>query len=54
MAARRRPVNKNDAKKPFVTKDSDNHTSETHITGVYTPMHFHMPWPQVLQHNVYT
>ena len=27
-------VNKNDAKKSFVTKASDNLTYETHITGV--------------------
>ena len=31
-------VNKNDAKKLFVTKTSDNHTSETYVTGVYTPI----------------
>ena len=34
--ARRRSVNKNDAKKPFAAKASDNHASETHVTGVYT------------------
>ena len=36
----RMPVNKNDAKKTFVTNPSDNHTSETHTTGVYTPICF--------------
>ena len=30
-------MSKNDAKKPLVTKASENHTSETHVTGVYTP-----------------
>ena len=29
-------VKKNEAKKPFVTKASKNHSSETHITKVYT------------------
>ena len=32
----RRPVIRYHAKKPFVTKASDNNTSETHVTGVYT------------------
>ena len=30
-------VSKNDPKKSFVTKVSNNHISETHITRVYTP-----------------
>ena len=33
MDARRASINKNDAKKTFVTKASDNHTPEIH--GVY-------------------
>ena len=27
----------NDAKKTLLTKVSDNHTSETHVNGVYIP-----------------
>ena len=38
MDAKRRSVNKNDATKALATKASVNHTSETHVTGVYTPM----------------
>ena len=41
-------VNKNDAKKPFVTKSSDNFTSENHVTGVYTPICLHTVWPSML------
>ena len=37
MDAWRRLFNKNNAKKSFVTKTLDNHTSETQVTGVYTP-----------------
>ena len=41
MDARRRPINKNNAKKPFVTKASDNHAAEPHVTEVYTPICSH-------------
>ena len=41
MNARRRSVNENDAKKPFIINASDNHASETHVTGVYTTLCFH-------------
>ena len=41
MDARRRSIIKNDAKKLFVTKASDNHASETHTTGVYILICFH-------------
>ena len=40
MNARRRSVNKYDSKKPFVVQGSNNHTSETYVTGVYTPIDF--------------
>ena len=36
-------MNKNDAKKPFVTNASDNCTLETHVTGVLSPICSHMP-----------
>ena len=32
-----------------VTKASDNHTSKTYVTGVYSPAYFHMLWSQILQ-----
>ena len=54
MNATRSSVIKNDPKKPFVTKASDNHTSETCIAGVYTPLILRMLWPHVLQLNLYT
>ena len=38
---RRMSFNKSDAKKPFVTKASDNPTSKTHVTGVYTAICSH-------------
>ena len=38
MDARIRLVNTNDAKKPPVTKASDNPLSETKVTGVYNPI----------------
>ena len=37
MDVKYRSVNKNGVKKPFVTKASDYHTSETHVTGVIHP-----------------
>ena len=37
MDTTRRSSKKNDAKKPFVTKASDNHIYETHVTGVNNP-----------------
>ena len=37
MDVRKMSVNKNVAKKSFVAKASDDHTSETHVTGVYNP-----------------
>ena len=33
MGVRRMSVNKNNAKKTFVTNALDNHISETHVTG---------------------
>lgn len=36
--SRMRSVNKNNAKKSFVN-NSDNHSSETHVTGVCTPLY---------------
>ena len=39
--ARKRSIIKNDAKKLFVTKASDNHASETHTTRVYILICFH-------------
>ena len=41
MDATSKSVNKNDGKKSFVTKAQDKHTSETYITGLYTPICFH-------------
>ena len=41
MDAKRRSVNKNDAKKHLVPTASDNHTFETRVTGVYTPIRSH-------------
>ena len=41
MEPRGRLVNKNDAKKTFVTRASDNHTSQTHLAGVYNPICSH-------------
>ena len=38
MNARRRSVKIYDSKKPFAVTGSDNHTSETHVTGLYTPV----------------
>ena len=32
-----RSSNKNDAKKPFIAKMSDNHIPGVHATGAYTP-----------------
>ena len=32
-----RSVNKNDAKKPFTAKASNNHISGAHATGAYIP-----------------
>ena len=37
MDARRRSINKYNAKKLFVTKASDNYTLETHTAEIYTP-----------------
>ena len=54
MDARRRSVNKYDAKKIFVTKASDNHTTEIHVTEVYTSICSHILQLHVLQLNVYT
>ena len=34
MEARRRSVNNYDVKKTFVTKTSDNHTTEIRVTGI--------------------
>ena len=39
MDAERMSVNKNDAKKPFVAKVSDNHSSESIHPRAYTPTH---------------
>ena len=39
MDAERMSVNKNDAKKPFVAKVSDNHSSEIIHPRAYTPTH---------------
>ena len=39
MDARKRSGNKNDAKKPLVSMASDNHTSETNVTAVYTTIY---------------
>ena len=38
MDVKRVSVNKNDTKKPSATKNSDNHTSETYVTEVKTPI----------------
>ena len=38
---KRRSVNKNDAKKPFVTNASDSYTSDTQVTRVNTPISSH-------------
>ena len=41
MNVKRVSVNKNYTKKPSATKDSDNHASETYVTGVKTPICSH-------------
>ena len=38
MATSTTSVDMNDAKKPLVAKASDNHISEAHPTGIYTPI----------------
>ena len=53
MYPRRRSFNKNDAKKPFIANASDNHVSETAVTGVCTPICSHILWSHVLQLSVY-
>ena len=47
MDVRRMSFNKSDAKKPFVTKASDNPTSKIHVTGVYTAICSHTLWPHI-------
>ena len=48
MGARRRSINKYNAKKLFVTKASENYTFETHTAEVYTPICYRMPRPYVV------
>ena len=43
MVARKRSGNKNNAKKPLATMASNNPTSETNLTAVYTTICSHMP-----------
>ena len=40
--ARRSSVSKKDVKKPSVANASENHTYETCVTGVYTPICSHL------------
>ena len=47
MDVRRMLFNKSDAKKPFVTKASDNRASKSHVTGVYAPICSHTLWPHI-------
>lgn len=56
MDARRRSAKKYDTKKLFVTNASDNHTSENHVSGVYTPIYSHTLTPDMLQQciSIYT
>ena len=49
MDAERMSVNKNDAKKPFVAKVSDNHSSESIHPRAYTPTHKSINW-HILPH----
>ena len=42
--ARRSSVSKKDVKKPSVANASENHTYETCVTGVYTPICSHLLW----------
>ena len=43
-------VTQKDAKKPFVTKASDNDISESHVTGKYTPIYYDL----VYYKSIYT
>lgn len=51
--SRRKPVNKNEEKKRFFTKTSDNHTSENHATGVFIPIYSHMIRVHILLLSLY-
>ena len=53
MDVRRISVNKNDVKKHFVTKASDNHKSATYLTGVYTPICSPTRYGLICQNSLY-
>ena len=44
MDARKRSANNYGKNKPFAVNGSDNHLSETLVTGVYTPIGFRTPY----------
>ena len=48
MDVKRMSVSKNDARKLFVTTTSDNHTCETHVTGLYTLICSYLLWLHML------